>query len=721
MKKSAICQGFKGYAFPNDDYISNTDVTLEKATIAVQNEEPVSTTFESLYNRVADLIQPKHAKQLSEKLETLIDAHSRSLLDQFKQDDLKMIPFLKKMNDCWKKNCQQLTMIKGIFLYLDRKFILPDKSMIAIWDLGIERFRHYFSTNFAIHKRTTDDIIALIESERQGGLIDRVLVKDLLSMLSTLSLYKSTFEPRFFDETQNHYRSESQRLFNEQDVPEYLHYVDRVIGEEMERSTQYLDSLTQKPLIETVEKELIVAHLNMILSKGLEQLLDDMRIDDLILLHSLMSRAPTGLQELCLYFNKYIKQRGLVIVTNIEGDKNMVQDLLNFKSRMDKVVNECFQRQEKFIYSLKEAFESFINQRQNKPAELIAKYIDSKLRSGNKEATEDELEKTLDDILVLFRFVHGKDVFEAFYKKDLAKRLLVNKSASVDAEKSMLSKLRQECGSAFTSKLEGMFKDIEVSKDLMLQFKNHLHNQRKEGSIDLTVNVLTMGYWPTYQPMKVELPDFMMTYQKAFEKFYTSRKHGRKLQWQPNLSLCTLIANFEQSKNELIVSLFQALVLLLFNAKDEIKYKELEQSTAIDPLELKRTLQSLACGKKRVLIKEPRGKDIDDDDKFIYNANFKDQLYKIKINQVQLKETQEEQSMTEERVFQDRQYQIDAAIVRIMKTRKKLNHNALVTEVFDHLKFPVRAQDIKVRIDSLIERDYVHRDEENKNSYNYVA
>lgn len=62
-------------------------------------------------------------------------------------------------------------------------------------------------------------------------------------------------------------------------------------------------------------------------------------------------------------------------------------------------------------------------------------------------------------------------MFEAFYKKDLAKRLLVGKSASVDAEKSMLSKLKQECGGAFTSKLEGMFKDMELSKDIMLQFK----------------------------------------------------------------------------------------------------------------------------------------------------------------------------------------------------------------------------------------------------------
>lgn len=40
-----------------------------------------------------------------------------------------------------------------------------------------------------------------------------------------------------------------------------------------------------------------------------------------------------------------------------------------------------------------------------------------KLRAGNKKATEEELEQILDKIMVLFRFIHGKDVFEAFYKK----------------------------------------------------------------------------------------------------------------------------------------------------------------------------------------------------------------------------------------------------------------------------------------------------------------
>lgn len=55
--------------------------------------------------------------------------------------------------------------------------------------------------------------------------------------------------------------------------------------------------------------------------------------------------------------------------------------------------------------------------------------------------------------------------------------------------------------------------------------------------------------------------------------------------------------------------------------------------------ELRRTLQSLACGKARVLIKSPKGKEVEDGDKFIFNGEFKHKLFRIKINQIQMKET----------------------------------------------------------------------------------
>lgn len=476
-------------------------------------------------------------------------------------------------------------------------------------------------------------------------------------------------------------------------------------------------------LIVTIERQLLTEHLTGILQKGMDNLMEENRISDLLLLYQLFSRVKNGVAELCTAFNAYIKKKGRTIVIDPEKDKSMVQDLLDFKDKMDYIVNTCFDHNEKFMNSLREAFEFFINQRSNKPAELIAKYVDMKLRAGNKEATEEELEQILDKIMVQFRFIHGKDVFEAFYKKDLAKRLLVGKSASVDAEKSMLSKLKQECGGGFTSKLEGMFKDMELSKDINTAFKQHVANMdRKDlNSIDLTVNILTMGYWPTYPLMEVNMPPQLVQFQIIFNKFYLGKHGGRKLQWQPTLGHCMLKAVFDAGPKNLMVSLFQTLVLLLFNDNDTLTLEEIRLATNIEDGELRRTLQSLACGKARVLTKDPKGREVEDNDKFHFNNEFTNRLFKIKINQIQMKETTEEQKATEERVYQDRQYQIDAAIVRIMKMRKTLSHNLLITELYKQLTFPVKPADLKKRIESLIDRDYMERDKDNQNQYNYVA
>ena len=59
--------------------------------------------------------------------------------------------------------------------------------------------------------------------------------------------------------------------------------------------------------------------------------------------------------------------------------------------------------------------------------------------------------------------------------------------------------------------------------------------------------------------------------------------------------------------------------------------------------------------------------------------------------------------------------------IRIMKMRKTLSHNLLLTELYNQLKFPVKPPDLKKRIESLIDRDYMERDKDNANQYNYVA
>lgn len=457
-------------------------------------------------------------------------------------------------------------------------------------DLGLELFRDHIAVNLTVQSRTVEGILMLIEKERNGEAIDRVLCKSLLRMFSDLQIYKDAFEQKFLVATKHLYQAEGQRKMQELDVPEYLKHVDKRLSEENERLLHYLDQCTKHQLVVTVERQLLAEHTTGILQKGLDLLMEENRIADLSLLYSLFSRVKNGTVELCQSFNAFIKKKGKTLVIDPEKDKTMVQDLLDFKDKMDFIVLNCFEKNDKFLNSLREAFEYFVNQRSNKPAELIAKYVDMKLRAGNKEATEEELEQILDKIMVLFRFIHGKDVFEAFYKKDLAKRLLVGKSASVDAEKSMLSKLKQECGGGFTSKLEGMFKDMELSKDINIAFRQHLDagSTTKDVmslaniGVDLTVNILTMGYWPTYVLMEVIMPPELVEYQQMFTKFYLAKHSGRKLQWQPTLGHCVLKAKFDQGLKDLQVSLFQSLVLLLFNDSDSLTLEEILALTKIE-------------------------------------------------------------------------------------------------------------------------------------------
>ncbi|XP_026081266.1 cullin-4B-like [Carassius auratus] len=719
--KKLVIKNFKEKPKLPENYTNETWQKLKEAVEAIQNSTSIKYNLEELYQAVENLCSHKISAKLYKQLRVVCEDHIKAQIDQFREDALDSVLFLKKIDKCWQDHCRQMIMIRSIFLFLDRTYVLQNSMLPSIWDMGLELFRFYIISDLKVQCKTIDGILLLIERERSGEAVDRSLLRSLLSMLSDLQIYQDSFEDRFLEETNRLYAAEGQRLMQEREVPEYLHHVNKRLEEEADRVITYLDQSTQKRLIAKVENQLLGEHLPAILQKGLNNLLDENRIQDLSLLYQLFSRVKGGVQVLLQHWIEYIKAFGSTIVINPEKDKTMVQELLDFKDKVDHIIDVCFMRNEKFVNGMKEAFETYINKRPNKPAELIAKHVDSKLRAGNKEATDEELEKMLDKIMIIFRFIYGKDVFEAFYKKDLAKRLLVGKSASVDAEKSMLSKLKHECGAAFTSKLEGMFKDMELSKDIMVQFKQHMQCQNIPGNIELTVNILTMGYWPTYVPMEVHLPPEMVRFQEIFKTFYLGKHSGRKLQWQSTLGHCVLKAEFKEGKKELQVSLFQTLVLLMFNEAEEFSLEDIKLATGIEDGELRRTLQSLACGKARVLTKTPKSKDVEDGDKFSCNDDFKHKLFRIKINQIQMKETVEEQASTTERVFQDRQYQIDAAIVRIMKMRKTLSHNLLVSEVYNQLKFPVKPADLKKRIESLIDRDYMERDKDNPNQYNYVA
>lgn len=164
-------------------------------------------------------------------------------------------------------------------------------------------------------------------------------------------------------------------------------------------------------------------------------MLDENRTEDLAVMYSLFSRV-SALQEMRTAFNSYVKVRtgadilgerdtlanlhiiyqakGTSLVSDPSKDETMVPSLIAFQDSLTALITTSFASDDLFRSSLRDGFSSFINKRQNKPAEMIAKFIDAKMKSGNKAMSEEELEKTFRSTLVLFRYCQGKDIFEAF-------------------------------------------------------------------------------------------------------------------------------------------------------------------------------------------------------------------------------------------------------------------------------------------------------------------
>ena len=165
----------------------------------------------------------------------------------------------------------------------------------------------------------------------------------------------------------------------------------------------------------------------------------------------------------------------------------------------------------------------------------------------------------------------------------------------------------------------------------------------------------------------------------------------------------------------------------MFNNHQQLSYSDIQAETLIPERELTRALQPLAIGKpsQRILVKHPKTKEIEPSHVFQVNEAFTSQFHRVKIQQASARqgESEPERSETKKKVDEDRKHEIEACIVRIMKSRQQLNHNQLVAEVVDQLckRFNPSPVVIKKRIESLIEREYIKRSEADRKHYVYLA
>jgi cullin-4 len=363
-------------------------------------------------------------------------------------------------------------LIRSIFLYLDRSYLFSSTSQQSIEALGMELFKRHVVTNKNLISRLLDGIFALLAQDRQNNDED-VAKSNVLSscvrMISSLGIYATKFDPQFIAVSRAHYAKLAQSKPKIHDLRAYLMYVADQVQKEAKRCDRFhLEQYTKREVVAVVEHEM-VRQKKMLLAdnKLVGHVLKSSDFVSLQILYRLLERVALVGEILKPAWAAYINDEGLKIINDEQLTNDMIPRLLDFKNGLESIWSGPWNVNKPLGYVLRESFSAFINEGSDgngsrggaRTAEMLAKYLDILLRQGvrglpsnvgdtrdnkSEDSIDDDamLSRRLESVLDLFRFIHRKDVFEAFYKKDLAKRLLTGRSASVDTEWLMLTKLK---------------------------------------------------------------------------------------------------------------------------------------------------------------------------------------------------------------------------------------------------------------------------------------
>lgn len=593
----------------------------------------------------------------------------------------------------------------------------------------------------------------------------------MLRMQPELDVYIVDFETPFLRSTEAYYESKGSEWQESDSVPEYLARVEHALAEEQQRVAWYLEASTEPKLQLVCVKTLLCkpqAGLVQREGSGLYVLLMDDKQDDLARMFRLfqLPGVDQGVAPMTVVFEQFVTDRGEALIEARRAevkrlvsekkkeslsDCRMIKGLIALHAKVHALVVNVFNNHIDFQKALGSAFRRVMNADVNIEAELsmlsnvelLAAYCDMILKGheGKDRITEEVMEERLEASIRLFMYLADKDVFKEHYRDALAKRLTNKKTTSMEVERHMISRMKQTQGKSFTNNLEGMFADFVMCKDNNDGFSNYLQASAQTAelttlSLESTVSVLTQGHWPRMPNFTVVLPENLRAFQVLYEDYFHTVQDNKRLAWQLSLGDAEVHGKFPKLSYRILVNTLQAITLAgLSEAHEPVSFTDVCQRLwgcgGAAPSDVKReevtkrVLHSLACNPKfKVLRKSGPGKPniIHVEDSFVPNPTFTCKTRRFTIPMASLENVGQQ---VKKKVEEDRSYQIDASVVRTMKARKVMAHHGLVGEVAAQLQtFRAKPADIKRRIESLIDREYLRRIEEDgqwTKQYEYLA
>uniref|UniRef100_A0AAQ5ZYH5 Cullin-2 n=1 Tax=Amphiprion ocellaris TaxID=80972 RepID=A0AAQ5ZYH5_AMPOC len=495
-----------------------------------------------------------------------------------------------------------------------------------------------------------------------------------------LKFYQEIFEGPFLTKTGEYYKQEASNLLQESNCSQYMEKVLARLKDEEVRCRKYLHPSSYAKVIHECQQRMVADHLQF-LHGECQSIIRQEKREDMANMYTLLRAVSNGLPHMIQELQVHIHNEGIRGTSNL-SQENMptlfVESVLEVHSKFVQLINTVLNGDQHFMSALDKALTSVVNFREPKSIckapELLAKYCDNLLKKSAKGMTENEVEDKLTSFITVFKYIDDKDIFQKFYARMLAKRLIHGLSLSMDSEEAMINKLKA-------------------------------------------------GAWPlTHVPSSTfAIPQELEKSVQMFELFYNQHFSGRKLTWLHYLCTGEVKMNYLSKPYVAMVTTYQMAVLLAFNNSQTVTYKELQDGTQMNEKELQKTIKSLLDVK--MLNHDSQKEEIEVESTFSLNMSFTSKRTKFKITTSMQKDTPQEMEQTRSAVDEDRKMYLQAAIVRIMKARKVLRHNALIQEVINQSKarFNPSISMIKKCIEVLIDKQYIERSQTSADEYSYVA
>ena len=522
-------------------------------------------------------------------------------------------------------------------------------------------------------------------------------------------------------------------------VPDFLDTANKYLAEEDLRIQRYYNE--RRPnMWKRLTDEIIVKSSNQIIkneTSGLFKLLLEENHVYVKKLYDFLTTIKIELHNFTAYALNYVRHKigDFKKEFEDEGEKadpiKFIDKLSNFRKSTLDICGNCFKSNKSIIGSVKLELQSEFSKIDNYP-QMLAGYMDNFIVKRGKDQESLEVEEQIENIFEMVNLTAERVAFLHFYEQTLKSRLLSVTNYYESMENDFLKRITQIMGEQQIIKIKGMIQDMVNSQKINTDFQKFLQGRSKKYAaikgLDLEISLLTKSKWPA-DVLELNIckpPRIMAEVEKAFDEYYhsDSKGTGKKIDWLYGEGFIEVIGTYKKGKKNLIVSVPQYaaldtlqrankdMKLTLGELRNIIGYNKKMQAPIFGPLIAKKIL----CREKDKKAK------ISDEELFWINTKFKSKNRKL--NLINRKTLKNRNAKADKKAINDiKKVSIEAAVVRIMKSKKVAKFNVLAADVRKVLQDYFQPSDSLLRrmIEDLIKREYLERDEDEMNLFRYKA